>query len=287
MRTEDGRPAAVVANGGDAVGRQASTSVDTGAGLPRFRRVCRRRSTARVAGAGVAVVAVLFAAGCLMGESDTAHTAPARPSSSTVSPPTGTEPIDMATWTTYPSEQYGFEVGHPPNWTVIPASRSWRAADAGNPLSPAHDTFRSPSDDVRVSVWQVPLDRGTGIDSIDDVAAWVEEDCEVSGNTPCTGVEDRAVELCLEKWDCHPGLLVPFRNDVQAFFSAGIYDAGAMTVVAVWRSESAPAVAPYGGSRRLLEAVLSTMAVWPASTPLDERYCYGHPPTGLDCQASG
>jgi hypothetical protein len=60
-----------------------------------------------------------------------------------------------------------------------------------------------------------------------------------------------------------------------------------MTVVAVWRGESAPAVTPNGGSQRLLEAFLSTMAVWPASTPLEERSCYGRPPTGLACQGNG
>ena len=58
---------------------------------------------------------------------------------------------------------------------------------------------------------------------------------------------------------------------MQAFFSAGIYDADAMTVVAVWRGESDSAVSPYGGAQRLLEAFLSTMEVWPASTPYEER----------------
>jgi hypothetical protein len=64
----------------------------------------------------------------------------------------------------------------------------------------------------------VPLEPGTGIDSIGDIEACVEEHCEQSGKTPCTGVNDRAVELCLENWDWHPGLLVPFRNDVQGIF---------------------------------------------------------------------
>ena len=61
------------------------------------------------------------------------------------------------------------------------------------------------------------------------------------------------------------------KNDVQALFSGGFDDPEAMTVVAVSRGESTPAVAPYGGSQRLLEAFLPTMAVWPASTPRDER----------------
>jgi len=66
-------------------------------------------------------------------------------------------------------------------------------------------------------------------------------------------------------------MLMPFRDDVQAFFSGGIYDADAMTVVAVWRGESDPSVARYAGAQRLLEAFLSTMQVWPASTPVRER----------------
>jgi hypothetical protein len=234
-----------------------------------------------------ALVAVLLA-GCTAADpGPVAGTDPATsPPASTPATPV-TEPIDTRDWTTYTSDQYGLKVGHPPDWNEIPASRSWGVPDAGDPLSPAHDTFQSPFDAVRVSVWQVPLDPGTDIESNGDIAAWVEEYCQGSSNSPCTGISDRAVELCLEKWDCHPGLLVAFGSDVQAFFSAGFYDPGAMTVVAVWRGESASAVAPYGGSQRLLEAFLSTMAVWPASTPRDERECYGLPPSGLGCRASG
>ncbi|MBJ7453907.1 MAG: hypothetical protein JHC71_17760, partial [Blastococcus sp.] len=191
-------------------------------------------------------------------------------------------------WTTYTSSQYGFKVGHPPDWNARPASRDWEAADAGDPLgSPAHDTFQSPTDAVRVSVWQVPLEPGTAIESREDFVTWAEDYCQGSGSSPCAGISDRAVDLCLEKWDCHPGLLVPFSTDVHAFFNAGFYPGEAMTVVAVWRGESAPAAAPYGGSQRLLEEFLSTMAVWPASTPRDERYCYDSPPTELVCQGNG
>ena len=124
-----------------------------------------------------------------------------------------------------------------------------------------------------MSVWNVPLDPRTSVhDSMPDIKAWVEDYCEASDNTPCTGIGDRAVELCLEKWDCHPGLLVPFKDDVQAFFSGGIYDADAVTVVAVWRRQLAPATTRYGGSQRLLESFLATMEVWPASTPRSDRH---------------
>ncbi len=119
----------------------------------------------------------------------------------------------------------------------------------------------------------MPLDPGTSVhDSMPATKAWVEDYCEASGNTPCTGIGDRAVELCLERRDCHPGLLVPFQDNVQAFFSGGIYDADAVTVVTVWRAQSAPATTPYGGSQRLLEGFLSTMRVWPASTQWFERH---------------
>lgn len=191
----DNRPAGVSAIGRDHAGRQSVTSLATGAAPARLRRTHRRRSTARVA-VGV-VAAAVFAAGCgLIEDLDTAGSAPTRPPSSTVSSPTGTGPIDTTNWTTYTSDQYGFEVGHPPDWTVLPAGRSWRDADARGRLSPARDTFLSPADAVRVSAWQVPLDPGSSMDSSGDVAAWVEEYCEGSSSRPCTGIEDRAVELC-------------------------------------------------------------------------------------------
>ena len=158
-----------------------------------------------------------------------------------------------------------------------PATRKWRLEEDGTEfLSPAHEAFQPPEGDVRVSVWAAPLDPKTREETTDYLETWVEDYCQASGNTPCTGIADRAVDLCLEKWDCHPGLLVPFKDDVQAFFSGGIYAQDAMTVVAVWRPESDSSVVPYGGSQRLLEGFLSTMGVWPASTPRSDRICYTH-----------
>jgi hypothetical protein len=262
----------------------------------RSRHRHQRRSRLKLAAAGVAVALVLLgvqlassgALGSRQGADPATQPSGSAASSSTDPPPAVTEPIDTTNWTRYTSAQYGYTVGHPPDWVAIPASRSWGVTDAGDPSSPAHDTFRSPTDSVRVSVWQVPFDpETTDTGTHGDIAAWVEEYCETSGNAPCSGIDESAVELCLEKWDCHPGLLVPFSTDVQAFFTGGFYDPGVMTVVAVWWGESASAVAPYGGSQRLLEAFLSTMAVWPASTPRNDRLCYGAPPPDLDCQLGG
>lgn len=266
-----------------AEGLRTATPVGTEAALAQLRRTHRRRSATRVAGVGVAAAIVLIVAnGALLQDRDSAEPAPAQPPSSTESPSTAEEPIDTENWTIYTSDRYGFKVGHPPNWVAIPARRDWRPPDAATlgAATPSLETFRSPTDSVRVSVWNVPLDPGTSIDSTADIEAWVKEYCQATQTTqattltPCSGIDDDAVELCVEKWDCHPGLLVPFEFDVQAFFSGGAYEEGpdhAMTVAAVWWGESFPAVAPYGGSQRLLEAFLSTMYVWPASTPRDER----------------
>ena len=54
---------------------------------------------------------------------------------------------------------------------------------------------------------------------------------------------------------------MPFDDDIQAYFTAGIYDHETMIVVATWS----------GGSQQVLEAFLSTMSVWPESVPFEER----------------
>jgi hypothetical protein len=214
-----------------------------------------------------AVVGVVLAAGVTdLGRDQSRGVAPVAPSSATPTP-SATDlpgPIDTTDWESYTSTVYGFQVRRPLGWSVDPADRPWRLRDLPESLGPGYDTFRSPPGDVGVGMFSAPLEPGTRIESTADIEAWVADYCRASQISRCTGIHERAVPLCVEERDCHPGLLVPFENDVQAFFSGGIYDAGAMTVVAVWRPEADSSVAPYGGSRRLLEAFLSTMDVWPA-----------------------
>ena len=71
--------------------------------------------------------------------------------------------------------------------------------------------------------------------------AWVADYCRLTKDTPCTGIADRAVPMCLEHRDCHPAVLVPFQDHVQAYFVGG---GEPLTVVSVWRPESDPSVAP-------------------------------------------
>ena len=167
------------------------------------------------------------------------------------------DPLDTSLWETYESARYGFTIGHPGDWDVVPATRDWTFDADGRDgmISPAQEAFAYPggSSGIRVSAWSVPRALAEG-----DLEAWVQAYCERTGNKPCTGIADRAVPICFESPDCHPGVLVPFDDDVQAFLT--LDDMGApVTVVAVWWGESAPATAPYGGSRKLLEAFLKTM----------------------------
>jgi hypothetical protein len=188
--------------------------------------------------------------------------------------------IDTSTWTPYVSDRYGFSIGHPAGWTELPADHTWTlAADQADPSSGAMDRLIAPAGDIRVGAWSVALEPGTTIEDGPDVDAWVEEYCQVTGTAPCTGIAERAVPLCLERRDCHPGLLVQFDDSVQAFFSGGIYDADKMVVVAIWNGASGAVVEPHGGSQQLLEAILSTMSVWPESVPLGARIVPDMPAT--------
>jgi hypothetical protein len=189
--------------------------------------------------------------------------APGSTSPAAASPTTTSQAaIDTTGWTPYESERYGFTIGHPPDWTVSPADHDWTLAeDSHDGLSTGQEVFMPPDQNTSVSAWSVPNANG---ESAGVVAAWIEAYCQEIG-TPCPDVQDRATPLCVEVRDCHPGLLVPFENDVMAFFTGGHYHEK-MVVVAVWRGDSDPSVAPYGGSTRLLEAFLSTMDVWTEAT---------------------
>jgi hypothetical protein len=193
-------------------------------------------------------------------------TATARP---TLAPsPTPNALLDTANWTSYTSAQYDFKIGHPSDWTVEPADRAWDLErDAANWLSTATDSFYSPGLaglGVRVSAWSVPFEYVNDNQTWEQVEAWIQTYCEAAGGTTtCASIHDRATRLCIEIRDCHPGLLLSSDDsDTQAFFSGGLYH-GQMVVVSVWRTQNDPSVAPYGGGRKLLEAFLATMCVWP------------------------
>ncbi len=172
--------------------------------------------------------------------------------------------IDVSQWIPYTSEQYGFVIGYPEDWTFDPATRAWDLeADAADWLSPAMDDFVSANGDVRASVWTMAIaPEVIPTWATIEVERWYEEVyCPKTGSTSCAGIHDWAVPLCLEVRDCHPGILLASpKVDTQALFAS----ADTMHFVTIWRSETDPSTLPYGGTRRLLEAFLSTMNVWPA-----------------------
>ena len=236
----------------------------------------RGRATIAVTCAMAATVAVVVA-GCSGGGSDgsegaesivTPSASPTRPRRSRRSSGRAVEAveaIDTSDWTTYTSDLYDLEVGHPPGWTETPATRKWRLDKDGTEfLSPAHEAFRSPEGDVRVSVWAAPLDPSTREETTDYLEAWVEDYCEATENIPCTGIDDRAVELCLEKRDCHPGLLVPFQERRPGVLQR--------RHLRRRRDDHRRGVAPRVGLQRGAvrrrpappRSFLSTMEVWPA-----------------------
>src|SRR6185436_20007793 len=104
-----------------------------------------------------AIVAVVAAGVTTLGQDRSDGIGPiGTPSPSPTRSPNTLEPMDMGTWTPYTSKRYhsqaGPLVGHPPDWTVVPAARGWRFdTDVADPLSPSHESFVDPTGEVRVS----------------------------------------------------------------------------------------------------------------------------------------
>jgi hypothetical protein len=188
----------------------------------------------------------------------TPSTAAASAAPSAVPPPSpsgsaATGPLDTSSWQTYTSTRYGFTIGHPADWVVRPSRHDYVfPADAKICCPPpATENIHTPIDDVGMSIWSVALAAGTTAD------AWIRAYCQVEdAESPCTALQGSTVPASM---DGHAGRLVLFKGDTQAFIPVG----DRMYVVACWRPENDPSVAPFGGARRLVEAYLSTMRLLP------------------------
>ncbi|SOC55428.1 hypothetical protein [Ornithinimicrobium cerasi] len=234
----------------------------------------RARAHARAArrrGVGAAVTTVVLTlmvvAGVLLGDPRPGTpvgpaAAPPSPTADTQAPTAG--PMDTSSWLTYTSERYDLTIGYPPDWTVDPATRDWSwTQDAGGLVPDGMEGFSSPEGDIFVTVFSVTLEPGQ--DTPEGLRAWVEDYCQ-EWTEPCAGLDERAIELCVGAQECHPGLLVAFSTDVQAFL-AGRPDDGRLVVASVWRNDGNITVQQrYGSFTRLLEGFLSTMDVRRAPT---------------------
>ncbi|ROR64792.1 hypothetical protein [Agrococcus jenensis] len=180
--------------------------------------------------------------------------APSQPATPPSNPPDDAR-LDSTGWTTYVSEQHGFGIGHPPDWSVVQAVRSWAIeVDAGNWESPAYDVFLSADRNFWVVAWTAPY---AGGESLAGVHRWVDDYCRRPA-LPCDGDPGSRVPLCNGRGFCHPGLLLPDKFP-QAIFTGGAHGQR-MTVVASGRPPAWPAPG-YGNARQVFEAILSTMDV--------------------------
>ena len=222
--------------------------------------------------AAIVAVAVGVAAAYTLGSASNVGSGPGI-TASPAQTPVSTANAEVRPWMDVQSTNYGFVFSMPDGWSITPAKHDWTlATDASNPFSAGQDVISGDGlgrNGFRVGLWSVPVDRSATPETTAGVATWIETYCEAAG-TPCPDVETRAVPLCVEVWDCHPGLLVPFGHDAQAFLTGGIFGEN-MVVVAVYWGDSGSAVLGYGDSRRFLEAFLTTMDVWTIDRARDQR----------------
>ena len=125
-------------------------------------------------------------------DSTPSPTLPAAQAPSPAATPHGS-PVDTSGWTTFQSARYGFSIGHPSDWTEVPADHDWAlATDAANWLSTGQEVFKAPGDAIRVSAWSEPID-GSVMTDASDIEAWVQTYCEQLNSGPCNGIHDRVV----------------------------------------------------------------------------------------------
>jgi hypothetical protein len=224
---------------------------------------------------GVAATLALAAlAGVIVttGDDQAPSVAPSESPAPTPSPAAAQGPLNTLGWQAYTSERYGFEILRPADWMEDPSSRVYEFpndASLEDQGASGAEGFNAPEVDgpgVLVTAWSVKLAAET------TPASLLESYCQAN-TSPCTELDTRAVPVEMD--DGHAGSLIPFDDSTQAFFFEGYR----VYIVAVWRPEDDPGVAPYGGARRLLEGLISTMSLLsegPASEdappPLDATF---------------
>jgi len=172
-------------------------------------------------------------------------------------PPTASpsaDPLDTATWKTYVSSRYGFSIAHPAGWAEVPADHDWALPADADWLNTATESFKAPGGAVRVSAWSVSIHPAELLDR--PTLTWIANAYCPLNTTPCDRLSSRTVAVTM---DGHPGSLVQFANDTQAFFLVD----GRMYVVACWRPDNDPSVTKYSGTIRLVQTYISTMHLLP------------------------
>ena len=227
--------------------------------LPVLWRFPQMNDRMRLAATALVVVVVAVAAYAAFGPKrndvggpQTTSTPPPSPSPVASSTPSPSDLLDTATWTTYVSNRYGFSIAYPADWVAERADHDWTfPADAVDYLNGGSEHFelKIPNQGIGVNAWSVAVPPGTSL------ASWIQAYCPKSSTDPCTGLESKTIPATM---DGHPGSIMMF-DTPQAFFlvDTRIY------AVACWQPDNDPTVVKYSGSRRLVEAYLSTMHLLP------------------------
>ena len=215
--------------------------------------------TLRAAFAAMVVVAVVACGPAVVAPASVAPslavapptTAPSPTLSPTAAPTLSPNLLDTSTWTTYVSKRYGFSIAYPVDWHSDSADHDWTLAKDAVWPNTATEHFELPieNEGVGVSVWSVAVAPGTSVDS------WLLGYCQ-KNNVDCTGILDQAVAATM---DGHPGSLVTFDDVPHAIFLVD----GRIYAIACWLADDDPTVLKYSGSKRLVEAFVSTMDLLP------------------------
>lgn len=195
----------------------------------------------KIALAGAAVAAVLVVGGMFLSRGPTATVggpAPATPSpSASASPTLSPSPspslalTDTSNWVPFVSERYGYEIAHPPSWTVEPATRDWSidSVDRLNWMGFAvadrfHDS--APSFAVLVTAFADDVPAGTSEDE------WIAAYLEPAGE-PVEGCGNLSEDVRTITVDGRSGTLV---NDQPCSATMAIvFSDDRVHVFAVWR----------------------------------------------------
>ena len=203
-----------------------------------------------------------------------ATTAPAAPTASPSSAPTVVGPIDSEGWIPWTSTRYGYTIAYPPTgWVPIAGDHDWELgetvpAPGGGSLiiqpltSTGPDRFETldrATGIVRVSVWAVDVAPSLRL------ASWITLLCEEHNITnPCTDPVDLGSEAT-------PSGITGILGWKDGGTAMAAFRAGdTVYVLGIWSDGNEERVRPWGGSERVLEAFLSTMAVTepvPGPTP--------------------
>ena len=133
---------------------------------------------------------------------------------------------------------YGYSTALPPGWHLDhAATRPFDPATdtAIDPRLPSVDTFVNEEGSVAVGMFEVA--QGTGVEwnaSRAEYERWAERLCQAMDDAPCAGVAGRSTLMCEGNLaDCRTALIVPFDDDVFAYFKGN-------QVAVVWHGETAP-----------------------------------------------